>query len=74
METQRENIDFSKLDLPIPELINSYNEEKQREIFEYLNSLDELQKKAYLIAKSHLGTSFNIYKSNGFKDWIKNKK
>lgn len=70
----REKIDFKQLELPVPDLIYSYDEEKQREIFDYLNSLDEMQKKAYLIAKSHLGTSFNIYKSNGFKEWKNNKK
>ena len=25
------------------------------------------------IAKDHLGTSFNLLKSNGYKHWIKNK-
>jgi hypothetical protein len=30
---------------------------------------NETQKKAYLIAFHHLGSSFNIYKSNGFKEW-----
>jgi len=35
----------------------------------YIAQLDDIQKKAYLIAKKHLGTSFNIYKSNGFKEW-----
>jgi hypothetical protein len=74
MEMTREKIDFKQLELPVPDLIYSYDEEKQSEIFDYLNSLDEMQKKAYLIAKSHLGTSFNIYKSNGFKEWKNNKK
>jgi enolase len=64
---------FEKLDIPIPEIVSSYDEEKQKEIYEYLSTLDETQKKAYLIAKTHLGTSFNIYKSNGFKDWKKTK-
>jgi hypothetical protein len=30
---------------------------------------NEQQKKAYVIAYDHLGSSFNIYKSNGFKEW-----
>jgi hypothetical protein len=33
---------------------------------QYISKMTELQRKAYLIAKSHLGTSFNIKKSNGF--------
>ncbi len=63
---------FDTLDFPVPEIIYSYNREQQQEIYDYLSELNELQKKAYLIAKKHLGTSFNIYKSNGFKEW-KNK-
>ncbi len=43
--------------------------EKQLEIEKYIAQLDDNQRKAYLIAKKHLGTSFNIYKSNGFKEW-----
>ena len=62
---------FENLDIPIPEIVNKYDEEKQKEIYEYLCTLNETHKKAYLIAKSHLGTSFNIYKSNGFKEWKK---
>ena len=50
-----------------------YSDEEQNEIVEYLKQLDETQKKTYLIAKNHLGTSFNILRSNGFKEW-KNKK
>jgi hypothetical protein len=32
----------------------------------YLNSLTEIEKLAMEIAKQHLGTSFDISKSNGF--------
>lgn len=39
------------------------------EVEQYISKMTELQRKAYLIAKSHLGTSFNIKKSNGFKDF-----
>jgi hypothetical protein len=67
-----EQIDFESLNMKIPELIKSYPIEKQREIFQYLSELDELNKKAYEIAADHLGSSFNIYRSNGFKEW-KNK-
>lgn len=63
----------NQLTLKIPEIINSYDEEIKSEIMEYLNQLDKLERKAYLIASEHLGSSFNIYKSNGFKEW-KNKK
>jgi hypothetical protein len=42
-------------------------------IYQYLNQLDEHHKQAYLIAKEHLGTSFNILKSNGYKEWLSTK-
>ena len=35
--------------------------------------MDEKKLKAYNIAFNHLGSSFNILKSNGYKDWAKNK-
>ena len=69
-----ESIDFSLLNIPLPELVKQYKLEQQQEIYEYLSQMDEHQKQAYLIAYNHLGSSFNIYKSNGFKEWkCKNK-
>jgi enolase len=62
---------FTNLNIQVPEIVYSYDNEKQKEIYNYLSSLDETQKKAYLIAKNHLGSSFSIYKSNGFKEWKK---
>ena len=35
----------------------------------YLESLSEKEMKAYSIAKSHLGTSFQLKKSVGFLKW-----
>ncbi len=57
--------------IPIPSIVHSYDDNKQKEIYEYLMHLmsNEQQKKAYVIAFEHLGSSFNIYKSNGFKEW-----
>ena len=62
---------FKDFNLPIPSIVDSYDDIKQKEIYEYLTQLvnHEEQKKAYVIAYEHLGSSFNIYKSNGFKDW-----
>ena len=37
----------------------------------YLKSLDDKELKAYYIAKSHLGTTYNLEKSNGFAEWQK---
>jgi hypothetical protein len=38
---------------------------------EYLNSLNDKERKAFEIAKNHLGSSFHIIKSNGFIEWKK---
>jgi hypothetical protein len=37
----------------------------------FLTTLDEKEMKAYLIAKDHLGSSFQLEKSNGFLKWKK---
>jgi hypothetical protein len=37
----------------------------------YLTSISLKEFKAYEIAKSHLGTSFDIERSNGFLEWKK---
>jgi hypothetical protein len=64
-----DKVSFESLKLNISPFIKDYSIELQREIFEYLSELDELHRKAYHIAYDHLGTSFNIARSNGFKMW-----
>lgn len=56
------------------EKINTFNMslDEQNRIIKYLKHLDPKEKKAFLIAKNHLGTSFNIVKSTGYNDWKKN--
>jgi hypothetical protein len=68
-----EQINFDSLNMNISQLIKRYPIEQQREIFNYLNEMDEQNRKAYDIAYHHLGTSFNVARSNGFKEW-QNKK
>lgn len=38
---------------------------------EYLKTLSEKELKGYHIAKTHLGSSFSLEKSNGFIEWKK---
>ena len=38
---------------------------------QYIASLNEKEKKAYEIAKNHLGSTFHLVKSNGFIQWKK---
>jgi hypothetical protein len=56
-------------------VIGKNNNDNRKELTEleqlYVNSLDEKERKAYEIAKSHLGTTFNIIRSNGFIEWKK---
>ena len=66
---EENSLNFKNLNIPIHEDIYSYTNDKQKEIYNYLCQLDVQQKKAYVIAFNHLGSSFNIYKSNGFKSW-----
>lgn len=40
---------------------------------EYLETLTARERKAYEIAKSHLGMSFNLKKSNGYLKWLDTK-
>ena len=40
----------------------------------YLQSLDEKEKLAFEIAKSHLGSSFHLEKSNGYQQYKKEDK
>ena len=42
-------------------------------IQEYLNSLSPKEYKAYMIAKSHLDSSFDMEKSIGYTQFVKNK-
>lgn len=61
-------------DLKLPDNFESYDIKLQTSIIEYLSQLSSIEKKAYKIAKEHLGSSFNIIKSNGYCDWIKEHK
>jgi len=37
---------------------------------DYISQLSPFELSVYRIAKSHLGTSFNLKKSNGYLKWI----
>ena len=37
----------------------------------YFNSLTEKERKAYEVAKNHLGSLWDVYKCNGFLQWQK---
>ena len=49
----------------------SNNQNLQQLVAEYMAQLSDIERKACAIAKDHLGSSFNIVKSNGFNDWLR---
>jgi hypothetical protein len=55
----------------LPDNFETFNAELKANLIQYLTQLDPIDKKAYKIAKEHLGSSFNVVKSNGFCDWLK---
>ena len=61
-------------ELPLPNNFENYDSDTQSYIIEYITHLSDLEKKAYKIAHNHLGSSFNVFKSNGYNDWLKTKK
>jgi hypothetical protein len=63
----------TELNIELPDNFTEYSKENQELILEYLSQLNDLQKKAYSIAKKHLGSSFHILKSNAYNEWLKQK-
>ena len=64
----------TELGLELPKQFKNYDETTQYLVINYLKHLDLIERKAYTIGKAHLGSSFNVVKSNGFIDWKKNNK
>jgi hypothetical protein len=59
--------------IPVSESPYKMNEINKNKLVDlYIQSLNEKDLKAYLIAKSHLGTTFAIEKSVGFLKWKQN--
>ena len=44
---------------------------KEKEAKDFLDSLNDKERMAYHIAKSHLGTMFSLDKCNAFLEWVK---
>jgi hypothetical protein len=63
-----------ELEQILPDNFQSYEKSIQESIIKYINQLETIEKQAYTIGKQHLGTSFNIIKSNGYINWQKNNK
>lgn len=63
-----------ELGVELPNNFENYDLITQELIINYIRNLNIIEKKAYSIGKIHLGSSFNILKSNGFLNWKKNNK
>ena len=59
------------LELDLPKHVLSCDIEIQQSVIQYLKQLSDKERVAYIIAKEHLGTSFNIVKSIGYISWKK---
>ena len=64
----------AELGLELPNNFEKNDITNQELIVNYLKHLDTIERQAYTIGKKHLGSSFNVIKSNGFIDWKKNNK
>jgi hypothetical protein len=53
----------------MPNILDNLNNEEILEL--YLKSLSPNEMKSYLIAKNHLGSTFNIVKTISFIQWKK---
>ena len=74
MNCQQIKLIETELGLELPNNFQNYSEETQELLIKYLKHLDTIERQAYTIGKRHLGTSFNVVKSNGFLNWKKNQK
>jgi hypothetical protein len=63
--------DYLLFESQFEEVIQNSPSELREIISSYFKSMTDMQKKSFLIAKDHLGTSFNIFKSNGFINFEK---
>ena len=70
MEFNRQLLE-TQIGLKLPDNFEKYDTNIQTTIIDYLSQLDVIDKKAYQIAQNHLGSSFNVVKSNGYCDWNK---
>ena len=61
----------NEIGMDIPDIVFSYGVDVKENVLEYLKNLGEKERIAYKIAYSHLGTSFNIIRSTGYVEWIK---
>jgi hypothetical protein len=63
-----------ELGVELPLHFEKYDVVVQQLIIQYIKQLNTIEKLAYKIGKQHLGSSFNVVKSNGYNTWLKKQK
>ena len=64
----------TELDMQLPIQFDSYDLVTQEKMINYLRQLDSIDKKAHKIGMVHLGSSYDILRSNGYIRWLQDKK
>lgn len=68
------NLIETELGVELPIQFQNYDIITQQLVINYIKQMNSIEKLAYKIGKEHLGSSFNVLKSNGFNNWKKQKK
>jgi hypothetical protein len=68
------NLIETELGVELPIQFDNYDIITQQLVIKYIKQMNSIEKLAYKIGKDHLGSSFNVLKSNGFINWNKQKK
>jgi hypothetical protein len=58
-----------QMEFNISDYLSGLSEEEKESVLKYIEQLGEKERKSCQIAKDHLGSSFNILKSNGYIEW-----
>jgi len=68
------NLLETEIGLELPPQFEKYDILTQQSVIKYINQLNSIERLAYKIGKQHLGSSFNVLKSNGYNNWKKQQK
>jgi hypothetical protein len=67
-----ETYQFNTLNIDFDFKIERLSSENKKLLYQYLSQLSDIDKTSLLIAASHLGSSFDIFKSIGYLKWKPN--
>ncbi len=75
MSSEHEHVNeiIKNMENVFQEMVQRVPVEEQPNVNLYLNTLDKVNQHACIIAYHHLESSFDILRSNGYKQWLKNK-